>query len=146
MNDDRVLMGPADFVKASEIVGVWTRSHESAGYVSHEATSELAGVVAHALAAERHRALAIGHGGRIWTCAVCRGEGMAGIGLWAAHADLDQTPVHRGKCWETYQRQKLGDKDREARELLRRAVGVITDAQKAIAGAGPLLDAIAVMR
>ncbi len=44
------------------------------------------------------------------------------------------------------ERSRLTEERDEARELLRRAVGVITDAQKAIAGAGPLLDAVAVMR
>lgn len=45
---------------------------------------------------------------RKWKCAICRESDEAGNGAWACHADLDTTPVHRGKCFAAYQRQKIG--------------------------------------
>lgn len=40
------------------------------------------------------------------TCAVCGKDDCAGLGYWACHADDDETPVHRGPCWRTYQTLK----------------------------------------
>ncbi len=41
-----------------------------------------------------------------WTCAVCGCVNTAGLGYWAFHADEDETPVCRGKCWRKYSAMK----------------------------------------